>query len=580
MKQPQTRILVIVFTVAFVLAASAPSAEAQLFPRLRSLLSSPAPARQPYPANQQPPQARQPIGGQPQVRPNVPLTIPPRGQTSAARPNGAQVPLRSAQSIDPQVRNPIVAAPAVPMNPNDEDLGRSVMVAPPSPGAFPTGSDSQGSDLQKNGSLGVDVEPFSDPVTGVQGVRVTKIGPQSLAGNSGLQVGDVIVGVDGQSTSSIPLIIASLSEKQPGETVVTRIVRDRRTGDLTIPLVDGTANRQVASAKPANPSDPSTEPTNDEPTNSQPMIAQPTPESPIPESPVPANDEPTLAGPALQGLPDNPTPAASPNQAAPQKASSVTKDPSVAPVPEMKAVEKINDEKVVSTAKTSSMIETSMIETLGFEVEDAKVVRGAVIKTITSESIGSRMGLETGDRIVSVGEDFVFTGEMLEVRLKQWDGVAPLKLQLIRNQRLLTLSLDPSASPSSDAESKSPADANKSASTSPPAGSMLSGLGSAIGGFLNKSNDKSSSNGNEGNTLSPPTKSSGPAVTSDPLAFGDEEEIGSVKLDTPTTPIERNLDDNREKTPSTASESENIEEEIRRLENKLKEMKAKSKKEK
>ena len=60
---------------------------------------------------------------------------------------------------------------------------------------------------------------------GTSGVKVTGINPGSLAPAAGLQVGDLIVSVDGKPIDSIAGVGTILSERNAGENVQVRIVR-------------------------------------------------------------------------------------------------------------------------------------------------------------------------------------------------------------------------------------------------------------------------------------------------------------------------------------------------------------------
>ncbi|WP_160168235.1 PDZ domain-containing protein [Novipirellula maiorica] len=407
--------------------------------------------------------------------------------------------------------------------------------------------DNRASATSGSGSLGVDVEQMN---MAMQGLRVTRISDHSRANEAGLREGDVIVAIDGQETPTIEAVVAVLGQRRAGETVVARVIRGRRLGQLTIPLVEKSLmSRPVASAKPVSPQPESREPT----VASQ--RREPAKSVLVPNDPVPS-------------VPDTPESPALPESPAPSE----------------------------------SLASDSMLKRLGIEVEDAQVVRGAVIKEIEAGSAGERLGLQVADRIVSVDGEFVFTAPRFETRLQQWKADKPLKLQLIRDERLLTLSVDPGSTLENDAV------ANSAGGGDGDTGSMLEGVGAALGNFLagqKKTSNEAASNEAANNdakrgsapsaamenlppaqsrsTLNPVANADG-VTDADPLAFGDEETIDQAAFEDLATPkvdpVERAFDSDLLTRPPetgvTTKRGKELDAEIERLERQLEEMKAKA----
>ncbi|TWU23126.1 zinc metallopeptidase RseP [Novipirellula galeiformis] len=476
-------LLFIALVVGLSTLGTSHSADAQLFPRLRARLNEPL---------FRPPPSNVP---QPRVRPS-----------QQAQPR-ASLPLRPIQ--------PVSRGGASPPGTADSSRGDSATAA-------------------GSGSLGVDVEPYRSPAQqgAVQGLIVTRISASSLAEEAGLRPGDLIVAINGQSTPTIESVIAVLRDRNAGERVVARVVRGRRIGDLTIPLIA----KQVVAAKPTSPS-----------ALAQAGVAQ-----------AAASGEPggSFVKPTLP--PGNTLPA-------PPDASGASISPE------------------------------SIQARLGIRVEDAKVVRGAVVTEIEPDSSGARLGVQVADRIVSVDGQFVFTADAFAERLQQWSGERPLKLQLIRDERLLTLSLDSFASTANEPVAKSGVDEGKAAPHGEKEASLLEGMGAVLGGvFAGKGTSAQDELGARlpqrpsvpslPRELPPampaPDAKGGTAAAIDPLAFGDDGSIERAKFEdevlpmriTPTersleaTPAARHLNESKGPSHSTGpSESKGPSESIKEV---------------
>ncbi len=92
-------------------------------------------------------------------------------------------------------------------------------------------------------SLGIDVVQTRG---GMPGLKVVGFNASSNADEAGLELDDLIVAVDGKETPAIADIARMLSDRNSGDYIQARIVRDGTTKTLMLPLV----GNKVASAKP------------------------------------------------------------------------------------------------------------------------------------------------------------------------------------------------------------------------------------------------------------------------------------------------------------------------------------------
>lgn len=77
---------------------------------------------------------------------------------------------------------------------------------------------------------------LADRRDGGQGVRVTSVESGTPAEGIGVEVGDLIVAVDGSSTDGSASLIAAIRDREPGDSVIVTIVRDDATLDLDVEL--------------------------------------------------------------------------------------------------------------------------------------------------------------------------------------------------------------------------------------------------------------------------------------------------------------------------------------------------------
>ena len=81
--------------------------------------------------------------------------------------------------------------------------------------------------------LGVGLEDRRD---GGQGVIVTEVQADTPADEVGVEVGDLIVAIDGAATDGSAGLIAAIRDKQPGDTVTVSIVRADEAVEVDVTL--------------------------------------------------------------------------------------------------------------------------------------------------------------------------------------------------------------------------------------------------------------------------------------------------------------------------------------------------------
>ncbi len=90
-----------------------------------------------------------------------------------------------------------------------------------------------GGEAREEAFLGVGLEDRRD---GGQGVIVTNVEPGTPAEEIGVELGDLIVSIDGSVTDGSSALIAAIRDKQPGDTVTVAIVRDTESIELDVVL--------------------------------------------------------------------------------------------------------------------------------------------------------------------------------------------------------------------------------------------------------------------------------------------------------------------------------------------------------
>ena len=206
---------------------------------------------------------------------------------------------------------------------------------------------------------------------------------------------------------------------------------------------------------------------------------------------------------------------------------------------------------------------------LGIQVRDADGVRGAVIATVQPRSPAAAAGLKVGDRIVAINGALVTNSESMAGELAKLAATEPLSLRLVRDQKLVSaevpLSSDAVATDATDGKG---------------GGSALDGIGSVLGGFFG---------GNESTPPSPDKKDSpvrqvgfdeeqkgaDPAKrqreTNDRPLVDDPPSLDELELPPESVePVDASTD---AETPE--QQAKRLREEIRQLEERLEELKAK-----
>ena len=77
---------------------------------------------------------------------------------------------------------------------------------------------------------------LEDRRDGGQGVIVTNVEPGTPAEEIGVELGDLIVSIDGSVTDGSSALIAAIRDKQPGDSVTVAIVRDTESIELDVVL--------------------------------------------------------------------------------------------------------------------------------------------------------------------------------------------------------------------------------------------------------------------------------------------------------------------------------------------------------
>ena len=377
---------------------------------------------------------------------------------------------------------------------------------------------------------------------GAVGVEVARFRTDSLADESGLRVGDVIVAMNGQPTPTIADVSGYLLRSAPGQRVTTRVVRGSVALDVQIPLV---ARPTVAAKAPLpKPSAPE-------------AIA----------TPAPVGRAPSVA---LDGK----------DRAAPIPADANVKKP----------------EFGVPVDSARGQLSSSE---LGFEVSDSAEYRGVVVESVAPGSPAASADLAVGDRIVSLDGALLANSKDLAGELASRGGDAPLELRLVRDGVLVSSELRLG-------EAAEEVAGTESGASKP--GSAINGIGAMIGGlFGGKPNAGVGSDGKPkvapaGAPESTPAQPVRPAgfdaeLTADPLdpfaleapqrivpqrsrepAAESESQPAAEELELPPGKVEPMPEPVRAtagKTDPPVSAADRLREEIRQLEQRLKELETK-----
>jgi serine protease Do len=92
--------------------------------------------------------------------------------------------------------------------------------------------------------LGIQIEPVTEAIaeqldmTEIKGCAVTDLVPGSGAAESGLEIGDVVLAIDGQEISDFPELQESISRFHPGDEVMVRVWRNGEEREVLVQLKD------------------------------------------------------------------------------------------------------------------------------------------------------------------------------------------------------------------------------------------------------------------------------------------------------------------------------------------------------
>lgn len=76
----------------------------------------------------------------------------------------------------------------------------------------------------------------NDTTFGQAGALVTRVEPASPADKGGLQVGDVVIEIDGDAIRSFDELVAQVRSRKPGDTVELTVLRDDKTTNIKVTL--------------------------------------------------------------------------------------------------------------------------------------------------------------------------------------------------------------------------------------------------------------------------------------------------------------------------------------------------------
>jgi len=85
-------------------------------------------------------------------------------------------------------------------------------------------------------SLDIEAQTVASSAGKAAGVLVLSAVPDGAAAAAGIRKGDVIVGLDGQSTPSLAVLEEDLAELKPGQEVAAEVKRSGRSGDYQVKL--------------------------------------------------------------------------------------------------------------------------------------------------------------------------------------------------------------------------------------------------------------------------------------------------------------------------------------------------------
>jgi membrane-associated protease RseP (regulator of RpoE activity) len=239
--------VIAVFAGLFVvswLVADSQNSNAQLFPRLRERIQARSSPPTNIPPTNIPPTNLRRANNLP---PRVPQYSPsPDAQPGALRPGG----LRPRRVPPVKPAGPTSDDPDPDQNSQDSQssLGASILDSTDDANQTGTGSPADKPAPAGKPALGIQVVESRAQVAGLE---VKQIYPASQAGSAGLEVGDVILAIDGKATKKTAQINAVLASRQVGEKVRLQVLRDGDTTAIMVPLIGSSAPTKATALQPS-----------------------------------------------------------------------------------------------------------------------------------------------------------------------------------------------------------------------------------------------------------------------------------------------------------------------------------------
>ncbi|MDZ5699610.1 Do family serine endopeptidase [Chelativorans sp. M5D2P16] len=113
----------------------------------------------------------------------------------------------------------------------------------------------------ERGFIGVSLQPITDAISqalgleSTDGALVADIEPDSPASRAGLQAGDVITALGGESMENPGELSRAVAERSPGEEITLSIIRDGETVEVDLTLATREVEQAAADAEPATEPD-------------------------------------------------------------------------------------------------------------------------------------------------------------------------------------------------------------------------------------------------------------------------------------------------------------------------------------
>ncbi|MFK8114527.1 MAG: PDZ domain-containing protein [Rubripirellula sp.] len=175
---------------------------------------------------------------------------------------------------------------------------------------------------------------------------------------------------------------------------------------------------------------------------------------------------------------------------------------------------------ITATAATGGQFD------LGLDVEEKRGVRGVIVQEVATNSPAAAAGLKPGDRVISVDGKILISQASYDREIANHGAGDEVMLQVVREGKLISTDIK-FTDPGNIAKADAPAKAKQEPS------SLLSGVGSALGGLFGSSKA---------------TAAQETEQIEDEMAFGDDEPVKPVGYE---SEIQRKLDGLRKETSKT-----------------------------